>query len=124
MSDKYSLKRDDFVSSIATSIGSYRKSSDFTDVTLVSNDEQFFPAHKLILASASDFFKAIFQKLLQNNAYFYLSHINATEMQCILDFIYLGEVQIPESSLKDFLALATLLKISNFAVIGLYVAQK
>ena len=113
MSDKYSLKRDDFTVSIATSIGSYRKSSDFTDVTLVSNDEEFFPAHKLILASASDFFKEIFQKLIQNNSYLYLSHINAKEMQCVLDFIYLGEVQIPESFVQDFLTLSNLLKIHN-----------
>ena len=113
MSDKYSLKRDDFVSSIATSIGSYRKSSDFTDITLVSNDEQFFPAHKLILASASDFFKEIFQKLIQKNSYFFLSNINAVEMQYVLDFIYLGEVQIPEIFVQDFLALSNLLKIYN-----------
>ena len=113
MSDKYSLKRDDFSSSLASSISECRKSKDFTDVTLVTNDEQFFSAHKLILATSSDFFKNIFQTLAQNNSYFYLSNLNSSEMQQVLDFIYLGEVQIPESFIQDFLALSNILKIKG-----------
>ena len=46
MSDKYSLKKEDYVSNLTTSISECRKSSDFTDVTLVTNDEKFFTAHK------------------------------------------------------------------------------
>ena len=111
MSDKYSLKRDNFSSSLATSISECRNSKDYTDVTLVTNDKQFFAAHRLILASASDFFKNILQTLVENNSYFYLSNLNSSEMQQVLDFIYLGEVQIPESFIQDFLALSNILKI-------------
>ena len=101
------------MSTLTSSISESRKSADFTDVTLVTKDEKFFTAHKLILASASDFFKNIFQTLVQNNSYLYLSNINSSEMQHVLDFIYLGEVQIPQSCVQDFLAISNLLKMNG-----------
>ena len=49
MDEKFSLKWNDFQSTVSQSFGVLRKEKDFFDVTLVSDDEVQIPAHKLVL---------------------------------------------------------------------------
>ena len=63
MSEKLSLRWDDFQDNTQKAFGNLRESSDFVDVTLVCEDGQQVEAHKVILAASSPFF----QKLLGRN---------------------------------------------------------
>ena len=53
MSEKFSLKWNDFKSTVSNSFGILREEKDFFDVTLVSDDERQIPAHKLVLSALS-----------------------------------------------------------------------
>jgi len=58
--EKHSIKWSTFAINLATSVNKFRKEGDLCDVTLVSDDEVSIQAHKIVLASASNFFKSIF----------------------------------------------------------------
>ena len=53
-----------------------KESSESADITLMSEDETKFKAHKFVLSTCSSFFQSIFGTLPQNEASFiYLSGI-------------------------------------------------
>ena len=62
MSEKLCLQWNDFKDNVNTAFGSMREDSDFTDVTLASEDGQQLEVHKVILAASSPFFKSILTK--------------------------------------------------------------
>ena len=75
-----------------------REDKDFTDVTLAWDDQQV-KAHKVVLSSSSPFFLNTFKK--NKNSHPYMRELKAKELVSIVDFIYIGEVNI----WKDFLNL-------------------
>ena len=113
MSEKFSLKWNDFKSTVSNSFGILRKEKDFFDVTLVSDDERQIPAHKLVLSACSDFFKSILRNNSHSHPLLYLSGIHSTNLSLILDYIYQGEVQIYQEHLDSFLEVAQKLKIGG-----------
>ena len=59
-SEKYCMKVNDFDANLVTSLLELKESEDFSDVTLVSDDETPFRAHKVILAASSPFFRKFY----------------------------------------------------------------
>ena len=111
--DKFCLKWNDFQSSVTNSFSKLRKDEDFYDVTLVSDDDQFIRGHKLVLASSSEFFKKIFKFTKQAESIIYLTGINQKNLGFIMDYIYLGEVQIFQEEIDSFLESAQKLRIEG-----------
>ena len=58
--EKFSLKWDAFQSNVSKSFQKLRNEKDFFDVTLVGEDGTHVLAHKLLLASSSEYLKNIF----------------------------------------------------------------
>ena len=58
--DKVSLIARNFEDSSHKMFEEWRKSETFTDVVFVTKDMKRFPAHKMLLASISEFFKDLF----------------------------------------------------------------
>ena len=117
MSDKFCLKWNDFQSTVSRSFGVLRREEDFFDVTLVSEDETQIPAHKLVLSASSDFFRNILRKNKHSHPLLYLSGVKAQNLQCILDYIYLGEVNVFQGQLDEFLESAYKLNIRGLATV-------
>ena len=113
MSEKFSLKWNDFKTTVSNSFGILREEKDFFDVTLVSDDERQIPAHKLVLSACSEFFKSILRNNSHSHPLLYLSGIHSTNLSLILDYIYQGEVQIYQEHLDSFLEVAQKLKIEG-----------
>ena len=111
--DKFSLKWNDFQASLTKSFSTLRKEDDFYDVTLVSDDDQFIRGHKLVLASSSDFFRKILKITNKAESIVYLSGINQKNLNFIMDYIYLGEVQIFQEEIDSFLESAKKLRIEG-----------
>ena len=65
--EKFSLKWNDFEANASKSFRNLRKEEHFYDVTLVSDDQQFVSAHKLILSASSEFFKNILKLSSHSN---------------------------------------------------------
>merc|ERR1711997_1026209 len=113
MSEKFSLKWNDFQSVVSQSFSVLRQEADFYDVTLVSEDHTQISAHKLVLSASSDFFKSILRKNPHSHPLLYLSGVDSKSLAFVLDYIYQGEVQIYQNELDNFLEVAQKLKIEG-----------
>ena len=110
------LAWENFQSNLPHTFHKVRLSEDFCDVTLACDDEGIVKAHKVILASGSQFF----QKLLSTerlgfnpHPLLYLRGVSAGQLEAILDFLYSGEARLSQGELQPFLDLAQELEISG-----------
>ena len=93
-------------------------SSEFADVTLVTDDKQQINAHRNILSACSPVFKNILKlNSGYNNPVIYLRGIQHLEMESIIKFIYLGEARISEEKLADFLTVSKNLEIEELSTV-------
>ena len=114
--EKFSLKWNDFSSNVQKSFQNLRKEEDFFDVTLVGDDCKHVTAHKLVLASSSEYFKMVFsknKKYFQSNAMICLEGLSQNDLNNVLDYIYNGELQIYQHDLDRFLGIAERLKLEG-----------
>ena len=106
MSEKFSLKWNDFDANVTNSFRKLRTEDDFYDVTLVSSDYKQVSAHRLVLSACSDYFRNILTHSKHTNPLLCLEGITAHEISQVLDYIYNGELQIYQENLERFLQIA------------------
>ena len=80
-------------------------------MTLVTNDHQLVSAHKLVLSACSEVFSNIFNSNRSSNMMLYLDSVDVKEVNFMLDYIYQGEVNIPQEYLDKFLEIAVKFKL-------------
>ena len=108
-----SLNWDEFESLAKNTFKDLLNNNNFTDVTLVCEDDKQLNAHKVILSACSSFFKRILLKNQHNNPLIYLNGISFEVLDAIINFIYLGEAQVNNSILDKFLEVGTVLEING-----------
>ena len=87
---------------------------DFSDVTLVTEDRKQIKANINILSACSPFFKDIFVKEKNlSPIIIYLRGVQYSEMESIIQFIYLGEATFYVERMEEFLAVGKLLEIKE-----------
>ena len=86
---------------------------DFADVTLATMDGQQIRVHKLILSSASNFFRNILLKNPHPSPLLYLNGIKHAELEMIMRFIYMGQCDLETSELEKFIAAGKSLEING-----------
>ena len=106
MSEKFSLKWNDFQSNISQSFSGLQGETQLFDVTLVGQDQRRVSAHRLVLSACSDFFKNIFYSNTHTHPMLYLDGVDSREISLMLDYIYMGEVKIMQDHLDKFLQIA------------------
>ena len=117
MSEKFCLKWNDFQNNVSQSFGVLRSEKEFFDVTLISEDETQFEAHKLVLAACSPFFKKILTKNRNNHPLLYLNGLHSTILQSVLDYIYLGEASVEQNNLERFLTASQKLRLKGLLLV-------
>ena len=85
----------------------------FTDVTLVSDDGREIRAHKVVLGASSPTMKNFLTNKDINTIN--LKGIAFEEIDSILQFIYLGEANLLEERMQEFLCAAQKLKIKELS---------
>ena len=112
-SDKLCLKWHDFEQNIVSTYKELRKETDFSDVTLVCEEEYSIEAHRVILAACSPFFSNVFKRNKHSHPMIYMRGLKAKDLVAIVDFIYHGEANIYQEDLDEFLALAEELQLKG-----------
>ena len=112
--DKFCLQWNDFQKSIKTSFAELLGDKDLIDVTLACEDGQL-QAHKVILSSGSPFFKRLLEKISNKHMhpFLFMRGLKTRQLTTMVDFIYLGEVNIHEEDLDGFLLLAQELELKG-----------
>ena len=89
---------------------------DFADVTLVCDDKKTVRAHKNILSACSKVFKDILQLPTQSNhPVIFLRGIQYSEVEAILQYMYLGEAKFYEERINEFLRAVKDLEIKGLS---------
>ena len=111
--DKFCLKWNDFQENIVSSYHDLRKETDFSDVTLVCEEEYHVEAHRIILTACSPFFNSVLKRNKHSHPMIYMRGMKGKDLSAIVDFIYHGEANIYQEDLDGFLALAEELKLKG-----------
>ena len=93
--------------------------AELTDVLLAAGaGDTLVPAHRLVLAAASPFFRQLFRKLGPGNTVICLKDVDPGHLQLLLQFMYRGEVSIQQSDLGQLLETARSLDILGFQAVA------
>ena len=107
MSERFSLKWNDFHSNVSKSFRLLRGEDYLQDVTLVTDDNKQMSAHKLVLSACSEYFKGVFKNNKNlANPILCLNGIDYEDLKNILDYMYNGEVHIFQENLDRLLEVA------------------
>lgn len=86
------------------------------DVTIYCDDGQL-SAHKLVLAASSTYFRNLFSRM--TNAFHYpiivLREMSINDLKTIIQFIYHGEVHVPQNRVDSLMRCANYLQIDGMA---------
>ena len=91
------------------------KEKKYTDVTLVSDDQTQFKAHKIVLSGCSPVFMNIIESNPNDNPLIYLKGIHSSELEAILEFMYLGEAKFYQERMGEFIQVAKDLELKEIS---------
>jgi len=111
-SEKLCLNWNDFAANIINTLYDLKEDKDFTDLTLVCADQQV-EVHKVVLASSSKFFGRVLKNIKHSHPLIYLSGIKFKDLEAVLSFMYLGQVNLAQEDLNSFLAVAEELEVKG-----------
>ena len=114
-SEKFLLKWEEFCNNAASSFRDLQEDTDFTDVTLASSDGQTVRAHKVVLSSCSPVLKSMLVKNSRASPLLYLRGVTLSQLETILNFCYLGQVEVLHSDLEELLEVARDLAIKGLS---------
>ena len=116
--DKYTLTWHRYSDHLKEALKEMMTSSEFADVTLVSDDKKQIRAHRNILSACSPVFKNILQLDSKNvNPVIYLRGIQHSEIESIMQFIYLGEAKFYEERIGEFIMVSKNLEIKEMSAV-------
>lgn len=79
--------------------------------TTIACDGHFYPVHKIVLSSGSEYFQKLFEAVEKQPVLIVLADIQHQYLETLLDYMYMGEVNVLQSELPSFMKVAERLKI-------------
>lgn len=70
----------------------------YSDATITC-DGKFYPVHKLVLSSCSDYFGSIFESTFCKHPVIIIKDIKHEDMEALLNYMYLGEAKVKLSDI-------------------------
>ena len=113
MNENYNFSKSDFPLHCKTLLEGVLSETEFQDVTLVSDDQQFIKAHKIILGTSSEYFRNILTLQTHQEPFIVLKGIRKDILESIVSFMYLGETSLPQHRVDSFVEAANFLKIKG-----------
>ena len=87
----------------------------YTDVTLAC-DGQLYQAHKFVLSTCSEYFRDIFTSTNGTSIVIVLKDVRRQDLEYLMDYMYLGQVDVAQSELPSLIKTAECLKIKGLAI--------
>ena len=111
--EKYSLAWQSYSDHLKIMMKEMMMNEDFSDVTLVTEDKKQIWANINILSACSPVFRDILKKDKNLKPIMYLRGVNFSELESIMQFIYLGEATFSKERFDELLAVAKSLEIKE-----------
>ena len=113
MSDKCSLTWKTFPEHLQFVFSDLYHDLRHTDVSLVSDDQTQFKAHRIVLSACSPVFRRIIDSNPCQHPLIYLRGIQSHELESILQFMYLGEGRFYRERMEEFFKVARDLQVKD-----------
>nr|XP_053645509.1 protein abrupt-like [Cherax quadricarinatus]XP_053645517.1 protein abrupt-like [Cherax quadricarinatus] len=110
-----SLSWNNHSSTFCHMLSALRNVERYTDVT-VACEGKFYPVHKLVLSTCSDYFLKMFEYTPCKHPIIVLKDIQCKDMEALLSYMYAGIVSVDQSDLAQLIKAAELLQIKGLAV--------
>uniref|UniRef100_A0A182MZT3 BTB domain-containing protein n=1 Tax=Anopheles dirus TaxID=7168 RepID=A0A182MZT3_9DIPT len=107
---QFSLRWNNYTSYIAGALDSLRYEEDLVDVTL-SCEGRKIRAHKILLSACSPYFKDVFKENPCQHPVIIFKNVRYTDLMSLVEFMYQGEVSVPQEQLSSFLHTAEILAV-------------
>lgn len=114
---QYCLKWNSFHSNMSDVFQNMLIHENLVDCT-VACDGASIKAHKMVLAACSPYFQNLFISNPCKHPIIILKDVKFCDLKSIIDFIYRGEVNVPQNQLNTLLKTAETLKIKGLAEVG------
>ena len=111
--ENYSLVWEDFKENVTKNFSDLRDDRQFSDVTLVCEDNQHVLAHRVVLSSCSPLLSSVLRKLSQPQPFIYFWGVRAVQLEAVMDFCYKGQVNVTTRELEEFIRVAKILGIKG-----------
>ncbi|XP_076045223.1 uncharacterized protein LOC143027676 isoform X3 [Oratosquilla oratoria] len=96
-------------------LNSIKQKEIYSDATIAC-DGKFYPVHKLVLATCSEYFEAMFSRTQCKHPIIVLKDIGHEEVEALLNYMYIGEVNVVQNDLAGLIKAAECLRIKGLAV--------
>ncbi|KAL0281655.1 UNVERIFIED_CONTAM: hypothetical protein PYX00_002576 [Menopon gallinae] len=116
-SQRFCLRWNNHQSNLLSVFDQLLQDESFVDVTLAV-DGQFLRAHKMVLSACSPYFQTLFTDHPDKHPIVILKDVPYTDMRCLLDFMYRGEVSVDQDRLTAFLKVAESLRIKGLTEVN------
>ncbi|XP_042227451.1 longitudinals lacking protein, isoforms H/M/V-like isoform X3 [Homarus americanus] len=110
-----SLKWNNHRSTFFHVLSTIRSKESYCDVTIAC-DGKFYPVHKLVLSTCSDYFEQMFERTNCKHPIIVLKDIRHEELEALLNYMYVGEVNVLQNELAGLIKAAECLMIKGLAV--------
>lgn len=82
----------------------------------VACEGKFYPVHKLVLSTCSEYFEKIFENTPCKHPVIVLKDIQTDELEALLSYMYEGAVSVAQNDLARLIKAAELLRVKGLAV--------
>ncbi|XP_050302940.1 protein tramtrack, beta isoform-like isoform X2 [Anthonomus grandis grandis] len=106
----FCLRWNNFQANITSQFELLRSDEDFTDVTIACDGQKLL-AHKVVLSACSPYFKELFKANPCSHPIIFMRDVEARHIISLMEFMYVGEVNVSQAHLSTFLKTAESLKI-------------
>lgn len=110
-----SLSWNNHSSTFCHMLSTLREMERYTDVT-VACDGKFYPAHKLVLSTCSDYFLKMFERTPCKHPIIVVKDVECRDIEALLSYMYAGVVSVAQNDLAQLIKAAELLQIKGLAV--------
>lgn len=93
-------------------MNNFRMENSFCDVIICTEDGEEFSVHRLVLASVSAYFRAMFLTDMKESheTNITIRGVESQAMRCLIDFAYTSSLRITFSNIHSLLSAASLLQ--------------
>ncbi|CAL4092745.1 unnamed protein product, partial [Meganyctiphanes norvegica] len=96
-------------------LSTIRSKEAYCDATIAC-DGRFYPVHKLVMSTCSDYFEEMFERTNCKHPVIVLKDIRHEDLEALLNYMYVGEVNVLQNELAGLIKAAECLMIKGLAV--------
>ncbi|XP_053687073.1 protein tramtrack, alpha isoform-like [Sabethes cyaneus] len=113
-SNLFCIRWDNHQRTIISMFSTLLENETLVDCTLAA-EGKFLKAHKIVLSACSPYFAELLSQQYDKHPIFILKDLKFEELQAILNYMYCGEVNVPQGRLVAFLKTAVSLQVRGLA---------